>query len=326
MPDVAPPGPRLLDRVREELRVRHYSPRTEEAYVFWVRRFVRYHGLRHPSELGVDAVSGFLTHLANDAHVAASTQNQALAALLFLYSRVLGRPIEQDADFVRAKRPRRLPVVLCPSEVERVLAQLDGMKRLMAELLYGSGLRLSECVALRVKDVCFERWEVVVREGKGDKDRVTMLPHVVEPRLREHLNAVKLLHERDLAAGAGWVALPSALGGKYPNAGREWPWQWVFPATRRYRHRPTGQVRRHHFHDTALQKAVRTAVLAARLSQRASSHSLRHSFATRLLEMGYDIRTIQELLGHRSVTTTMIYTHALNRGGLGVQSPLDTPR
>jgi integron integrase len=321
-----PRRPRLLDRLREELRVRHYSPRTEEAYVFWVRRFVQYHGMRHPSELGEEAVSRFLTHLANEAHVAASTQNQALAALLFLYARVLRRPLEQEADFVRARRPERLPVVLTRSEVERVLAQLDGMKRLMAELLYGSGLRLSECVALRVKDVCFERCELVVRGGKRDKDRVTMLPHVVESRLREHLRRVRLLHERDVAAGAGWVELPRALGGKYPNAGREWPWQWVFAATRRYRDRSTGEVRRHHFHKTALQRAVRTAVLEARLDQRASSHSLRHSFATRLLEMGYDIRTIQELLGHRSVSTTMIYTHVLSRGGLGVRSPLDAPR
>jgi integron integrase len=282
--------------------------------------------MRHPSELGAEAVSGFLTHLANEAHVAASTQNQALAALLFLYAHVLGRPIEREADFVRAKRSARLPVVLTPSEVQRVLGQLDGMKRLMAELLYGSGLRLSECVALRVKDVCFARWEVVVRGGKGDKDRVTMLPRAVEPRFREHLRRVRLLHERDLAAGAGWVELPRALGGKYPNAGREWPWQWAFPATRRYRDRSTGQVRRHHFHETALQRAVHMAVLEARLDQRASSHSLRHSFATRLLEMGYDIRTIQELLGHRSVSTTMIYTHVLNRGGFGVRSPLDAPR
>jgi integron integrase len=322
---VAPCRPRLV-RLREELRVRHYSPRTAEAYEFWVLRFIRYHGMRHPSELGAEAVSRFLTHLANEAHVAASTQNQALAALLFLYAHVLGRPIEQEAKFVRAKRPGRLPVVLTPSEVERVLGRLDGMKRLMAELLYGSGLRLSECVALRVKDVCFERWELVVRGGKGDKDRVTMLARAVGPRLVEHLGKVRLLHERDLAAGAGWVELPSALGGKYPNAGREWAWQWVFPAARPYRDRSTGEVRRHHLHETALQRAVRTAVLEARLNQPASSHSLRHSFATRLLEMGYDIRTIQELLGHRSVATTMIYTHVLNRGGFGVRSPLDAPR
>lgn len=318
--------PRLLDELRQRLRVRHYSPRTEEAYASWVRRFVRFHGLRHPSELGGDAVSAFLTHLASEGRVAASTQNQALAALLFLYAHVIGRPLEERATFVRAKRPQRLPVVLSPSEVDRVFAQLHGMKRLMAELLYGSGLRLSECVALRVKDLSFERGEIVVRDGKGAKDRVTMLPRTVEQRLREHLGRVKLVHEGDLGAGAGWVSLPTALERKYPNAGREWPWQWVFPATRLYRHSPTGRRRRHHFHETALQRALHGAVLAARLDRRASAHSLRHSFATRLLEMGYDIRTIQELLGHRSVATTMVYTHVLNRGGLGVRSPLDSSR
>jgi integron integrase len=316
----------LLEQLRQQLRVRHYSPRTEEAYEAWVRRFIQFHGMRHPSGLGPEAVSSFLTHLATAARVAASTQNQALAALLFLYAHVLGQPLEQRATFVRAKRPQRLPVVLSPAEVDRVFAQLQGMKRLMAELLYGSGLRLSECVSLRIKDLSFERGELVVRDGKGNKDRITVLPRVIDPRLREHLGKVKLVHETDVATGAGWVELPTALQQKYPNAGHEWPWQWVFPATRRYRYAATGQVRRHHFHETALQRAVHSAVLAARLDHRASSHSLRHSFATRLLELGYDIRTIQELLGHRSVATTMVYTHVLNRGGLGVRSPLDAAR
>lgn len=321
-----PAEPRLLDRVREQMRLRHYSPRTEKAYVGWVVRFVRFSGTRHPKELGAAEVGAFLSHLAQGEGVSASTQNQALAALLFLYECVLGRHLEEQSSFVRAKRPQRLPVVLSAPEVSRVLEHLDGIPGLMAELLYGSGLRLLECARLRVKDVSFERGEVVIREGKGNKDRVAPLPRRLTPRLQEHLSLVKRQHERDLREGAGWVELPSGVSKKQPNAGRELPWQWLFPATRTYRHIESGERRRHHFHETALQRAVKSAGLAAGIGKRVTCHCLRHSFATHLLEMGYDIRTIQELLGHRSVVTTMIYTHVLNRGGLGVRSPLDALR
>jgi integron integrase len=315
--------PRLLDQVRAELRVRHYSPRTEEAYVAWVRRFVRFHGLQHPATLGPEAVSAFLTHLASDEGVASSTQNQALAALIFLYTHVLGRPGKTFEAFVRAKRPQRVPVVLSVAEVVRVLDELEGVPRLMSSVLYGSGLRLMECARLRVKDVDLDRYEIVVRDGKGAKDRVTPVPRRLEGPLREHLDKVTQQHSDDRAAGGGWVELPPTVGRKFSASGRDWAWQWVFPATRTYRHPETGQVRRHHFHETALQRALRDAGRAAGLAKRVTCHALRHSFATHLLEAGYDIRTIQELLGHRSVATTMVYTHVLNRGGLGVQSPFD---
>lgn len=316
----------LLERVGLELRTRHYSPRTVEAYVGWVRRYVKFHDRRHPGELGPEAVSAFLTHLAAEGSVSASTQNQALAALIFLYGELLGRPLEETQAFVRAKRPERLPSVLTPRGVDALLAQLEGVPRLMAELLYGAGLRLLECARLRVKDVCFDSGELRIRSGKGDKDRVAPLPAAIQPRLRAHLANVKEQHTRDLVSGAGWVELPNALDRKLPNAGREWPWQWVFPATRTYQEGQSGRRRRHHYHETALQKAVRIAALRAGLPKRVTCHTLRHSFATHLLENGYDIRTIQELLGHRSVATTMIYTHVLNRGGRGVQSPLDALR
>jgi integron integrase len=274
-------------------------------------------------EVGSQAISEFLTHLATEEKVAAATQNQALAALLFLYDSVLGSPLEDEREFVRAKRPQRLPVVLSVSEVRLVLGQLEGRSRLMAELLYGSGLRLMECLRLRVKDLRFDRGELVVRSGTGDKDRVTPLARKLEARLRQHLSLVRRQHELDLRRDAGWVEVPNALARKYPNAGREWAWQWVFLATRRYFDEVSKQRRRHHFHETALQRAVRDAGLAAVLGKRVSCHVLRHSFATHRLELGHDIRTIQELLGHSSVTTTMVYTHVLNRGGLGVLSPLD---
>ncbi|MFT3770547.1 MAG: integron integrase [Minicystis sp.] len=315
--------PRLLDRVREAIRARHYSPRTAEAYCTWVRRFVLFHGRRHPREMGAPEIEAFLSHLANEQHVSASTQNQALAALLFLYVHVLSVPMDKLGDFTRAKRPQRIPAVLTPAEVTRVLDAMSGPTALMAALLYGAGLRLLECATLRVKDLDFERREIVVRDGKGQKDRITMLPErAIEP-LGDHLGRVRAQHEADVTAGAGWVMLPDALDRKSPNAGREWPWQWVFPATRTYRDPVSGRVRRHHLHETVLQRAVKEAVVAAGLSKRASCHTLRHSFATHLLEAGYDIRTIQELLGHQDVSTTMIYTHVLNRGGMGVRSPLD---
>ncbi len=324
-PRTYPHGPRLLDQVRDAIRTRHYSPRTEKAYVGWIRRFILFHGKRHPRELGEAEIRAFLTSLAVDAGVSSSTQNQALAALLFLYREVLDCNLAWIDDIPRAKRSQRLPVVLAREEVRALLAQMHGMPRLMALLLYGAGLRLLECARLRVKDIDFARDEILVRDGKGAKDRVTMLPATAKEPLLQQLAAVREQHERDLQSGGGWVVMPDALGHKYPNAGREWAWQWVFPATRPYVDPQTGRRHRHHFHETALQRAVKEAVRAARLSKPASCHSLRHSFATHLLEAGYDIRTIQELLGHRDVATTMIYTHVLNRGGRGVRSPIDHP-
>jgi integron integrase len=292
-------------------------------YCMWVRRFVLFHGKRHPNDLGTPEIEAFLNHFATDQHVSASTQNQALAALLLLYVHVLSRPFGELCDLTRAKRPHRVPMALTQKEVTGLLNRMSGTPALMASLLYGAGLRLMECATLRVKDIDFERREILVRDGKGQKDRMTMLPErAIEP-LRVHLERVRELHQADLAAGAGWVMLPDALDRKFPNAGREWPWQWVFPATRTYKDPVSGQVHRHHLHESVLQKAVREAALTAGLSKRAGCHRLRHSFATALLEAGYDIRTIQELLGHKDVSTTMIYTHVLNRGGLGVRSPLD---
>ncbi len=319
----APPKPRLLKRVRQALQARHMSRRTEEAYVAWIRRFIFFHGKRHPAEMGGPEVTSFLTSLAVDGHVAASTQNQALSALLFLYRDVLDVDLPWLDGIVRAKRPERLPVVLTRDEVRAVLQRLDGVPRLMACLLYGAGLRVLECCRLRVQDIDFAANQLVVRGGKGDKDRVTMLPAVVKADLGRHRDVVRVQHQDDLAAGAGWVALPTALLRKYPNAGREWVWQWVFPATRVHRDRVTGQRRRHHLHESVLQRAVKGAVRHAGIAKRASPHTLRHSFATHLLEDGHDIRTVQELLGHRDVSTTMIYTHVLNRGPAAVRSPAD---
>jgi integron integrase len=318
-----PGGARLLDRVRGALRVRHYSLRTEQAYVQWIRRFVLYHGTRHPDAMGGPEVSAFLSHLAVDGGVSASTQNQALNALVFLYRDVLGRPLGDLGSLVRARTQRRLPVVLTRGEVRRLLAGLPGVHHLMASLLYGSGLRLMECVRLRVKDLELERLEVLVRDGKGRRDRVTTLSRSLLGALRGQLERARLAHEADLAEGYGDVWLPDALAKKYPSAGREWIWQWVFPAERRSFDPRGGVVRRHHVHEASLQRAVRRAVRGAGIAKPASCHTLRHSFATHLLEAGYDIRTVQELLGHRSVATTMIYTHVLNRGGRGVRSPLD---
>jgi integron integrase len=318
-----PPKPRLLDRVCAACRARHLSRRTEEAYVAWIRRYIFFHDKRHPTDMGAPEVTKFLTALAVDANVAASTQNQALSALLFLYKDVLGVDLPWLDGIVRAKRPERLPVVLTREEVRAVLERLDGAPRLLACLLYGAGLRVLEGCRLRVQDVDFATNQIVVRSGKGDKDRVTMLPGILKDTLARHLDGVRAQHQRDMAGGAGWVELPTALLRKYPNAGREWVWQWVFPATRIYRDRTTGQRRRHHLHETVLQRAVRSAVRLAGLAKRASPHTLRHSFATHLLEDGHDIRTVQELLGHRDLTTTMIYTHVLNRGPAAVRSPAD---
>jgi integron integrase len=320
----APPGaPRLLDRVRLRIRARHYSPRTEKAYVAWVRRFVLFHGKRHPDAMGATEVAGYLAYLASKRQVAASTQNQAFSALLFLYREVLGRELQGLEDTPRAKRPVRVPLVLSREEVSAVLRHVRGTPWLMTSLMYGAGLRLLECCRLRVKDVDLGRGEVTVRDGKGRKDRVTVLPGRLAEPLRAHLERVRLRHLADVAGNAGFVALPDALGRKYPGAGREWAWQWVFPASRLYLERASGERRRHHVHETVVQREFATAVRASGIPKPATCHSLRHSFATHLLEQGYDIRTIQELLGHADVTTTMIYTHVLNRGGRGVRSPFD---
>ena len=317
-------GPTLLQRLKEAIRTRHYSPRTEEAYVWWVRRFVRFCGRRHPREVGERDVTRFLSSLAVDRHVSASTQNQALSALIFLYTEVLGIRVGWLTALVRAKRPARMPVVLTRDEVRQILQHLPGVTWLVAAVLYGTGMRLLEALQLRVKDIDFGANEIGVRGGKGDRDRVTMLPERLKGPLLHHLADVRRLHERDVAEGAGSVVLPGALARKYPNAGREWGWQWVFPATRDHVDRASAERQRHHLHESVIQRAFREARRAAGIAKPASCHTLRHSFATHLLEAGYDIRTVQELLGHRDVRTTMIYTHVLKRGGLGVRSPADS--
>lgn len=315
--------PKLLDEVRDSLRRRHYSIRTEEAYLGWIKQFILFHEKRHPSELGAGHVSAFLSYLASERKVTASTQNQALSALLFLYREVLGQQFNLVSGFAPAKRPERIPTVLTQEEVRAVLAHLRDEVWLMASLLYGSGLRLMECVRLRVKDIDFARAQIVVRDGKGGKDRVTVLPRpLIDPFIRQ-LDRVKAIHELDLRDGCGEVYLPYALSRKYPAAGRDWAWQYVFPARRRSRDPRSMTERRHHIAETVLQKAVKGAMRSARIKQPASCHTLRHSFATHLLESGYDIRTIQELLGHADLSTTMIYTHVLNKGARAVKSPLE---
>jgi integron integrase len=315
-----PPG--LIQRYREELQARRYARRTVSSYEQWLRRFLRFHGMRHPREMGSNEVNAFLSHLAVERKVSASTQNQALSALLFLYRELL----EQDLDLerlVRAHTPRRLPVVLTTEEVRSVLQRLEGSDALVAGLLYGSGLRLMEALRLRVHDLDFNRHELTVRNGKGGKDRRTLLPERLAKELRNHLDEVRTIHNRDLIDGWGRVALPFALARKYPNAAVEWGWQWVFPQQRRWQDPTSGEQGRHHLDPSLIQKSVRRAVLAAGISKPASCHTLRHSFATHLLERGQDIRTIQELLGHSDLKTTMIYTHVLNRGPMGVASPAD---
>ncbi len=321
---VAPSAkPKLLDQLRHAVRALHYSLKTEAAYVHWARRYILFHNKRHPAEMREPEVNQFLTDLAVRGKVAASTQNQALAALLFLYDKVLHQPLERMEGVVRAKRPQRLPVVLTRDEVRSVLARLDGTYRLIATLLYGCGLRQIECLRLRVKDIDFAKNQITIREGKGQKDRVTMLPAMVREPLERHLQRVKRLHESDLRAGYGRVELPFALDRKYPNADREWGWQYVFPSANISNDPRSGARRRHHAHESTIARAVKQATRAARIAKRVTCHTFRHSFATHLLEDGYDIRTIQELLGHKDVSTTMIYTHVLNQGGRGVRSPLD---
>jgi len=326
--DVARPAPRaapprLLERVAQEARRRRLALATERAYAGWVRRFVLFHGKRHPEGLGAAEVAAFLSHLAVGSQVAAATQNQALAALLFLYRDVLGIELGPLPAATRARRPKRLPGVLSRAETKLLLGALVGVTRRVALLLHGGGLRLHEALRLRVKDVDFDRHELLVRSGKGDRDRRTMLPAAAAAELAPHLESVRRLHARDLAAGLGRVELPGALAKKLPGAAGDWAWQWVFPAPKLAVDPRSGELRRHHLHAERVQRAVALAARAAGLAKRVTCHTLRHSFATHLLESGYDIRTVQELLGHRQVTTTMVYTHVLNRGGLGVRSPLD---
>ncbi len=317
------PTPKLLDQVRTVIRVKHFSLSTEKAYVAWIRRFILYHGKRHPRYMGEDEIRQFISHLAVDAKISASTQTVALSALLFLYREVLKRDLPYVENIERAKRSKRLPVVFTRNEVQAVLARLNGTPHLIASLLYGAGLRLMEAVRLRVKDVDFERHELTIRQGKGAQDRVTMLPTSTVLPLLEQLRRVRVLHQADLKIGFGSVDLPFALAKKYPAAARQWGWQYVFPSAKRSRDPRSGFERRHHIFPDQVQRAVKTAIVLAQLNRNGSCHSLRHSFATHLLEDGYDIRTVQELLGHKDVRTTMIYTHVLNRGGLGVKSPLD---
>jgi integron integrase len=316
-------SPKLLDRVRWNLRVKHYSTRTEQAYVDWIRRFILFHRKRHPKEMSEKEITEFLTHLAVEKNVAASTQNQAFSALLFLYQHVLERKLDFIDNVQRVTRQAKLPVVFTPGEARGVLAHLKGDYRLMAELLYGSGLRLMECVRLRVKDIDFGYGHVTVRDGKGLRDRVTVLPERLRRPLQIHLEHVRERHQRDLADRSGRVYLPFALERKFPNASRSWAWQYVFPATKLSTDPRSGEVRRHHISEKNLQKAVKAAIQRAGISKAASCHTFRHSFATHLLDNGQDIRTVQELLGHKDVSTTMIYTHVLNRPGLAVRSPLD---
>jgi integron integrase len=315
--------PKLLDQLRESLRVRHYSLRTEDSYVDWVRRFILFHGKRHPRDMGAPEVQAFLSHLAVDRRVSPSTQNQAKAALLFLYRHVLDADLPWLAEIVQAKRQSRLPVVLTPGEVRTLFDQMEGGMALLAQVLYGTGMRLMEGLRLRVKDVEFERLEILVRDGKGGKDRVTMLPDRLVAPLRAHLAKVRALHERDLEEGFGAVYLPDALAEKSRAAPRAWGWQWVFPSSLRSMDPRSGAIRRHHLQPESVQKAIRLAARSGELVKPVTPHVLRHSFATHLLAAGYDIRTVQELLGHKDVATTMIYTHVLNRGGRGVASPLD---
>jgi integron integrase len=322
-PSTGPKPSKLLDRVRWHLRVKRYSIRTEQAYVDWIRRYILFHNKRHPDEMGENEIAAFLSHLAINRNVSASTQNQAFSALLFLYQRVLDRKLEFIEGVERVRRPARVPVVFSRAEARAVLAHLKGDYRLMADLLYGSGLRLLEAARLRVKDIDFSYNRITIQEGKGQRSRITLLPARLKQPLRAHLVRVCELHRQDLARGGGAVYLPHALDRKYINAARSWGWQYVFPAAKLSVDPRSGEIRRHHISEKNLQNAVKLAIRAAGLSKAASCHTFRHSFATHLLEAGYDIRTVQELLGHRDVSTTMIYTHVLNKPGLGIRSPLD---
>ena len=314
---------KLLDRVRRRIRLKGYSIRTERAYVSWIKRYILFHNKRHPQEMGKAEIESFLSHLAIKLNVSKSTQNQAFNALLFLYREVLEEDLPAGISAYRAKKPERLPTVMTKEETLKVISAMKGIQQLMAKLLYGSGLWLMDCIRLRVKDVDFNMNQIIVRDGKGAKDRITVLPENVKAALEEHLEYVKRLHEKDLADGYGMVYLPAALSRKYRKADREWVWQYVFPAKTLSKDPRSGTIRRHHIHPSGLQRAVKEAVKLARINKKVSCHTLRHSFATHLLQDGYDIRTIQELLGHKDVSTTMIYTHVIKQGGKAVRSPLD---
>ncbi len=321
--EVQPPPRKLLDRVRDAIRVKHYSYQTEKTYVQWIRRYILFHDKRHPTEMGGEEVNAFLTHLAVKENVAASTQNQALCAILFLYKHVLQQELDLCLDTVRAKRPRNLPTVLTVDEVLAIIQNLSGVYQLLVKLLYGSGMRLNEALKLRIKDVDFAQQQIVIRDSKGMEGRITMLPKSITEQFQVHLQGVKHLHHQDLDRGFGLVNLPFALERKYPNAGCEWIWQYVFPSSHISKDPRSEAMLRHHLHESGLQKAIKQAVRLAKIEKRVGCHTFRHSFATHLLQNGYDIRTVQELLGHKDVKTTMIYTHVLNRGGKGVISPLD---
>jgi integron integrase len=317
------PPKKLLDRVRDTIRLKHYSYRTEETYVQWIRRYILFHNKRHPQEMGVPEIESFLTHLAVAENVTASTQNQALNAIVFLYRHVLQQELDERINAIRAKRSQHLPVVLSPEETFAIIQQTTGVYKIMLQLLYGSGLRLRECMQLRIKDIDFAQSQLIIRSGKGNKDRVTLLPQAVIEPLQIHLQQVRQTHQQDLASGYGATILPFAFDRKAPNAPRQWVWQYVFPASTRSQDPRSGKIIRHHLHESGLQKVLKQAVRSTNIQKRVSCHTFRHSFATHLLQNGYDIRTIQELLGHKDVKTTMIYTHVLNRGGRGVVSPMD---
>lgn len=325
-PPPKPPGQgkKLLELLRDQIRLKQYSPRTEKTYIQWVREYILFHNKRHPKEMGVPEINQFLTHLVVDRKASASTQNQALSSVLFLYRNVLKINLDdEEIGFSRPKKGKRVPVVLSPGEARAIIANLTGVYKILVQIMYGSGLRLMECLRLRVKDFDFENRRIIVYDGKGGDDRITMLPDSMIVPLRRHLEQVKIIHQKDLSSGFGSVHMPFALERKYPSAHKQWAWQYAFPATTLYTDSETGITRRHHVHETALQRAIRDAARLAKINKRVTPHTFRHSFATHLLQNGYDIRTVQELLGHKDVKTTMIYTHVLNRGGLAVKSPLD---
>ena len=315
--------PRLLDQVRDILHAKHYSIRTEESYIKWIKQFILFHGKKHPRDMGEKEINEFVTYLAVKRNVAASTQNQALCAIMFLYKEVLNREIDKLGEIIWAKRPEKLPVVFTVEEVKAVMKHLSGLKWIMANLLYGSGLRLIECLRLRVQDLDYGNKQIIVRNGKGAKDRATLFPEIVKEPLKKHLKEVKLLHLKDLAAGYGKVYLPYALEKKYPNANKEWRWQYVFPAEHLSIDPRSGVKRRHHYGPSFLQEAVKIAIKKAGIHKNAGCHTFRHSFATHLIQAGTDIRTVQELLGHKDISTTMIYIHVLDMGLMGVTSPAD---
>jgi len=323
-PPTSPPqGKKLLDQVSDAIRIKHYSQRTEQTYRDWIKRYILFHNKRHPKDMGAEEIQAFISYLANERHLAASSQNQALSAILFLYRHVLQKEIDLPSDLIRAEKSKTLPTVLTHTEALAVINHMTGVTKLMAQLLYGSGLRLMECLRLRVKDIDFGNHAILVRDGKGEDDRVTILPNSLIPALQEQIKTVAIIHEQDLRKGYGQVYLPYALARKYPNAAKELPWQYLFPAISLSVDPASGKTMRHHLDESVLQKAIRTAAKAAGITKPVSPHTFRHSFATQLLQNGYDIRTVQELLGHKDVKTTMIYTHVLQRGGYAVKSPLD---